>query len=90
MRSTFKLSVLSAFSALLFAACSPATEEAKPMDMDKARADIQAMEDAFAAGEKAKDAAAVAAYYIQMPFRITATRNLFQEKRQSQKVLQNA
>ena len=31
--------------------------------MDKARVDIQAKEDAFAAAEKAKDAKAVAAYY---------------------------
>jgi ketosteroid isomerase-like protein len=63
MRSIIKLSVLTAISAMLFAACSPAAEEAKPMDMDKARADIQAMEDAYTAGEKAKDAAAIAAYY---------------------------
>jgi ketosteroid isomerase-like protein len=63
MRIILKLSVLAIFSALFFVACTPSAEEAKPMDMDKVKADIQAMEDAFAAGEKAKDAAAVAAYY---------------------------
>jgi len=63
MRSSIKLSFLTAISAMTFYACSPAAEPAKPMDMDKAKTDIQAMEDAFAAGEKAKDAAAIAAYY---------------------------
>lgn len=33
------------------------------MDLEKLKPEIQAMEDAFAAAEKAKDAAAVAAYY---------------------------
>ncbi len=65
MRKNFNLSVLVAVSAMMFYACSPAAEPAKPLDMDKARADIQAMEDAFTAGEKAKDAAAVAAYYSE-------------------------
>jgi uncharacterized protein (TIGR02246 family) len=63
MRKMIKLPVLAAITAMMFMACSPTAEPAKPVDMGKARSDIQAMEDAFAAGEKAKDAAAVAAYY---------------------------
>ncbi|MEO6406212.1 MAG: DUF1348 family protein [Ferruginibacter sp.] len=54
-------------TAFIFAACSsPDTakvETKTAFDMDKAKTEIQAMEDAFAAGEKAKDAKAVAAYY---------------------------
>jgi uncharacterized protein (TIGR02246 family) len=61
MRSKFQLAVLSILSALVFSACS--TPEAKPIDLEKVKPDIQAMEDAFAAAEKAKDAAGVAAYY---------------------------
>ncbi|MBK5271330.1 MAG: nuclear transport factor 2 family protein [Bacteroidia bacterium] len=61
MRIKFQLIVLSCFSALLFSSCS--TPEAKTVDVEKIKPDIQAMEDAFAAAEKAKDAAAVAAYY---------------------------
>jgi len=63
MRSKFQLAVLSCISALLFSACS--APEAKPVDLEKIKPDIQAMEDAFAAAEKAKDAAGVAAYYSQ-------------------------
>jgi len=65
MRSFIKLTVLSAVSAITLWSCSPTAEPAKPADMDKVKSDIQAMEDAFAAGEKAKDAAAVAAYYSE-------------------------
>ncbi len=50
-------------SALLFAACNTPADETKAPDMTKTKADIQAMEDAFAAAEKAKDVNAVAAYY---------------------------
>lgn len=60
---------LFAISALAFASCStPPKEEAaaKPaFDMDKTKVEIQAMEDAFSAAEKAKDAKAVAAYYSE-------------------------
>ena len=62
MRSKFQLAVFFGISTLLFSACSTPSGEAKP-DMDKLKVDIQAMEDAYAAAEKAKDAAAVAAYY---------------------------
>ncbi len=51
-------------SILLFTACSTAEKQA-PIDMANLKAEIQAMEDAYAAGEKAKDADAVAAYYSE-------------------------
>ena len=38
-------------------------EKKEVIDMEKVKVEIQAMEDAFAAGEKAKDADAVAVYY---------------------------
>ncbi len=63
MRSKFQLAVLLGISALIFSACNAPAEKAVPADMDKLKTEIQAMEDAFAAAEKAKDAAAVAAYY---------------------------
>jgi ketosteroid isomerase-like protein len=46
-----------------FAACSTEVKETTTVDMAKLKTDIQALEDAFAAGEKAKDANAVVAYY---------------------------
>jgi ketosteroid isomerase-like protein len=61
MRSKFQLAVLSGIFALLFAGCS--NEKATSVDLEKIKPDIQAMEDAYAAAEKAKDAAAVVAYY---------------------------
>lgn len=48
--------------ALFFSACTT-VEKKETLDMAQVKAEIQAMEDAFAAGEKAKDADAVAAYY---------------------------
>jgi len=63
MRSKFQLIVLLFISSLIFSACATPAEEVKPIDMEKAKTDIQAMEDAFAAAEKSMDAAAVAAYY---------------------------
>ena len=65
MRSKFQLAILSGISALFFSACSAPAEKAATVDMDKLKVEIQAKEDAFAAAEKAKDAAAVAAYYSQ-------------------------
>jgi ketosteroid isomerase-like protein len=56
-----------AFTALILSACtSPEKKEViekEVLDMEKVKVEIQAMEDAYAAGEKAKDADAVAAYY---------------------------
>jgi uncharacterized protein (TIGR02246 family) len=69
MTSKLKSAAFIAISALVFASCStPPKEEAtaKPaFDLDKTKVEIQAMEDAFAAAEKAKDAKAVAAYYSE-------------------------
>jgi uncharacterized protein (TIGR02246 family) len=48
---------------LMFTACSNPAPAPKAVDMDAAKTEIQAMEDAYAAGEAAKDADAVAAYY---------------------------
>mgnify|MGYP001385796983 CR=1 FL=1 len=48
--------------ALIITACAT-TEKEEVLDMEKVKVEIQAMEDAYAAGEKAKDADAVAAYY---------------------------
>lgn len=42
---------------------APAPETKAPVDEAALKAEIQAMEDAYAAAEKAKDAAAVVAYY---------------------------
>jgi len=57
-----------ALTALLLSACDTKEKEvtvevAEVIDMEKVKTEIQAMEDAYAAGEKAKDADAVAAYY---------------------------
>jgi len=64
MKKNFRFPALVGLAALLFSACNApeATTEAT-VDMDKLKTEIQAMEDAFAAGEKAKDVDAVAAYY---------------------------
>ena len=63
MRLKFQSAILFGIAALFFSACS--TPEAKPVavDLDKAKTEIQAMEDAYAAAEKTKDAGAVVAYY---------------------------
>jgi len=63
MRSKFQSALLSGISVLFFSACTTPAEKAATVDMDKLKVEIQAKEDAFAAAEKAKDAAAVAAYY---------------------------
>ncbi len=51
-------------SLVFFVACSTA-EKPAPIDMESVMAEIQAIEDGYAAGEKAKDAKAVAAYYSE-------------------------
>jgi len=62
MRKLIRIIGVFALATFVFAACSPVEEKAA-LDMDQITAEIQAMEDAYAAGEKAKDADAVAAYY---------------------------
>jgi len=62
MRKNIRLFGFLAFTALFLSACATAEKE-EVLDMAKVKIEIQAMEDAYAAGEKAKDADAVAAYY---------------------------
>ena len=62
MRQFIRLSGLLVFTILIFSACST-TEKKETIDMEKVKGEIQAMEDAYAAAEKAKDADGVAAYY---------------------------
>lgn len=63
MKSKFQLTILSCIFALIFSACSTPSGKAASVDIDKLKVDIQAMEDAYAAAEKAKDADKVVAYY---------------------------
>ena len=65
MKKNIKLFGLFLFTALIFSACATKEKEEvkEVIDMDMVRTEIQAMEDAYAAGQKAKDADAVAAYY---------------------------
>ena len=62
MRRNIRLFGFLAITVLILSACTT-TEKKEVLDMEKVRVEIQAMEDAYAAGEKAKDADAVAAYY---------------------------
>jgi len=57
----FKSAILIACSTLLIVSCSN-EKGATTVDLDAVKKDIQAMEDAYAAAEKAKDADKVAAY----------------------------
>lgn len=70
MKRNYVFPVLLVFSLVFFAGCKEPAASAEPVastetkvDMDKVRTEIQALEDAFAAAEKAKDADAVVAYY---------------------------
>jgi len=66
MKKTTRFSFLfAAFAAitLLTASCKPAAQEPAKPDLAAIRTEIQALEDAYAAGLKAKDANAVIAYY---------------------------
>lgn len=62
MRSKFLLFTVSAMAVSIFSACS-SEEKTAAVDIEKVKPEIQAMEDAFAAAEKAKDADKVMAYY---------------------------
>ena len=62
MRRKFQSAILIACSAFLISSCSD-EKTASTVDMDKNKKDIQAMEDAYAAAEKAKDADKIVAYY---------------------------
>jgi len=61
-----KLGINGLLLALLLLVVACATEEKQaPIDMESVKAEIQAIEDGYAAAEKAKDAKAVAAYYSE-------------------------
>ena len=62
MRRKFLSAILIAFSGFLFVSCSN-EKDATTVDLDAVKKDIQAMEDAYAAAEKAKDADKIVAYY---------------------------
>jgi len=62
MRSKFHLIAVSAIAVSIFSGCSSA-EKTASVDLEKIKPEIQAMEDAYAAAEKAKDADKVVAYY---------------------------
>lgn len=62
MKSTLRLLALFAVSSFIYASCSAPAESAK-VDTEAIKPEIQALEDAFAKAEKAKDADGVAAYY---------------------------
>lgn len=53
-------------AAMFLASCAKPAETAPPaIDLEKLKTEIQAMEDAFANAEKARDADGVAAYYAE-------------------------
>jgi ketosteroid isomerase-like protein len=54
--------IMVSVSVLLFS-CTPKEKTASAVDLDKTRVQIQAMEDAYAKAEAAKDAAGVVVYY---------------------------
>ena len=62
MRVKIKAAVLIAVTTLFIISCSNEKGTAS-IDMDAVKKEIQAMEDAYAAAEKAKDADKVIAYY---------------------------
>ena len=62
MSKSIRLFGFLTFTALILSACAT-TEKEGVLDMEKVRVEIQALEDAYSAGEKANDADAVAAYY---------------------------
>lgn len=64
MRSKFLLVAVLAVTVLMFSACSP-EEKTAAVDIEKVKAEIQTMEDAYASAEKAKDAEKVMAYYSE-------------------------
>tara|TARA_R110000751_G_scaffold301415_6_gene413858 strand:- start:20855 stop:21352 length:498 start_codon:yes stop_codon:yes gene_type:complete len=63
MKKTIKLFTVLSFFILVITACSTKEKEEEVLDMEQVKSEIQALEDAYAEGEKAKDAAAVANYY---------------------------
>jgi uncharacterized protein (TIGR02246 family) len=65
MKKNIKLFTVLAFFILTITACSIKEKEEEAVDIEQVKSDIQALEDAYAAGENAKDASAVADYYSE-------------------------
>jgi ketosteroid isomerase-like protein len=68
MKKYIRLLGLLVFTVFTLVACTSTEKKEvveEPVDMEKIKGEIQAMEDAYAAGEKNKDADAVAAYYSE-------------------------
>ncbi|WP_034920856.1 YybH family protein [Gillisia sp. CAL575] len=67
MRKNIRLFTVLAFMTLIVSACAnkekEEVQEKEVLNMEAVKSEIQAMEDAYSAGEKAKDVDAVAAYY---------------------------
>jgi uncharacterized protein (TIGR02246 family) len=63
MKIKAQLAALFVMTAMYLMSCTQHTEAPKSVDTEKLKVEIQAMEDAYAAAEKAKDADGVAAYY---------------------------
>lgn len=61
MKRIISIQALLGLTVLYFSACK--APSAEKVDLDKLRPEIQAMEDAYAAGEKAKNVDSVVAYY---------------------------
>jgi ketosteroid isomerase-like protein len=64
MRKKFQFFLFAAIPVLLFS-CSTEEKKSEPLDTAKTKVEIQAMEDAYSAAEKAKDADGVMAYYAE-------------------------
>lgn len=62
MKNIIKKAGLLLFATLIFSACTT-PEKKETIDLEKIAVEIQAMEDAYAAAEKAGDADGVVAYY---------------------------
>jgi len=65
MRKSYHAAAFGGVLALLFVGCTANVSDKAAIDTETLRPEIQAKEDAYAAAEKAKDAAGVAAYYAQ-------------------------
>lgn len=66
MKMKTKLFAFFTLSAFLFASCTSSTKAPETaLNLDSIKVEIQKLEDAFAAGDKAKDADAIAAYYSE-------------------------
>lgn len=66
MKIKTQLSAFFVMAAFFLASCSNTTQTPETaLNLDSIKVEIQKLEDAFAAGDKAKDAEAIAAYYSE-------------------------